>query len=88
MLWNKQYAMVTLKSQNCTTSILAPIWVENVLKFFLESQRLSHINFDCLHKNCPSVTQMSAANVCKDNAIFSKQFPLSNYILAVVLLTY
>ena len=88
MLWNKQYAMVSLKSQNCTTSILALIWVEMVLKFFLECQRLSHINVDCLCKNCPSVTQMSATDVCSDNDIFSKQFPLSNYILAVVLLTY
>lgn len=80
--------MVSLKSQNCTNSILAPIWVENVLKFVLESQKLSHINFDCLHKNCPSVTQMSAADVSKDNAIFSKQFPLSDYVLAALLLTY
>jgi len=83
-----QYAMVSLKSQNCTTSILATIWVEIVLKFFLESQTLSHINVDCLCKNCPSVIQMSAADVCRDNDIFSKQFPLLNYILAVVLLTY
>jgi len=88
MLWNKQYAMITLRSQNCTTRILAPVWVEIVLKFFLVSQRLSHINVACLCKNCPSVMQMSAADACRDNDIFSKQLPLSDYILAIVLLTY
>jgi len=49
-----------------TPCILAPIWVEIILKFFLESQRLSHINVDCLCKKCPSVMQMSAADACRD----------------------